>query len=237
MRTSRALLIALAACGALPASAGASCAPGGLTITDGALVSGTTAGAPLACVLEEVARLTGAELRGTVDDATVAFDLRAVPLESAFSRLLQDRSYLLVFREERLARIALLGGSNGVALASPPASPETTTAISQPSGIDVEGLRHDLLEEPRTSVRKAALDRLQAMPRPPIELVAKMAQDDFDPALRRQALSLIAAQSSLDPAGRAAAEVLVRNDPDPSVRATAAEVLAREAARASAGAE
>jgi hypothetical protein len=218
------------------AMAAVECGPERLTIDEGQAVRGPTSGVPISCVIEEIARQTGAEVRGTADDVAVTFDLTGIPLGAALARLLEGRSYFLLFREGRLARISLLGDRALVAHASPTGSGGSRTDVGHtvpPAADDavVGELRSTLLENPHVGDRKAALDRLQSLPRAPTELLAKVAREDFDPGMRRQALFVIAALGELDGNARSAAEVLQRNDPDRSVREAAAAVLRTQARR------
>jgi hypothetical protein len=187
-----------------------------MELSDGARLTAIVRGAPLHCVLAEVASLVGMEVRGGVDDASVSSDLVEVPLTAALSRLLGSRSYFLQLEGDRPLRLTFLGSIH----------PPGNAPAGRPSTSEVgPALRHALLEDPDLGSRRTALDLLEAMPRLPAELVASVAEQDFDPSMRRRALDLLAARAGGDPAGRVAAEVLVRNDPDPTVREAAAAVL------------
>src|SRR5438477_11908968 len=56
--------------------------------------------APVAAVLTEVARATGATLRGAVSDREVTIDLRDVRLEEALDRLLGKDNFALVYASD-----------------------------------------------------------------------------------------------------------------------------------------
>lgn len=202
-------------------------------------MSGSVRGAPLHCVVAEVASLTGASVEGKAEDRRVSFAFAKVDVPAALSRILGARSYLLDFRAERLARITLIDGSAppGAASAGAP-RPAREPFASTPSGPaddasdELSEVRRILLDEPNLVARRDALTRLEALPRPPPELIAAVAQQDFDPTMRRRALELATRQSVPDVQLFSAAEVLVRSDLAPEVRAAAAELLRRRAAPA-----
>ena len=81
---------------------------------------------PVAEVLQEVARQSGAEVRGQVrepHDVTASFD--AVPLPEALSRLLGDQAFALVYdKSGHLKAVRLLGSDAVLAKAAPAAPPQ-----------------------------------------------------------------------------------------------------------------
>jgi hypothetical protein len=206
-------------------AAASSCPVLEMELSNNARLTARVRGAPLDCVLAEVASLVGMEVRGGVDDASVSSDLVDMPLRVALSRLLGSRSYLLQLEGDRPIRISFLG-TGGDSRSAPTLLPRAEFDAAPAA------LRKTLLEDPDVRKRQGALDRLEALPRLPTELVASVAEQDFDPSMRRRALDLIAARGGGDPAGRVAAEILVRNDPDPAVREAAAAVLRRTAVTA-----
>lgn len=187
-----------------------------MQLSDDARLTAEIRGAPLDCVLADIASLVGMEVRGSVDDAPVAADVVRTPLVTALSRLLGTRSYLLQFAGDRPLRLSFLGSQD---------PSQRTSAVPRTASEVAPALRSALLDDPDVGARRAALERIETMPRLPAELVASVAEQDFDPAMRRRALDLLAARATGDPAGRVAAEVLVRNDPDAAVREAAAAVL------------
>ncbi len=103
MRTSGARLpFRLALCGLLAGLTVARPAPAGATSASMALheglLSADVAGTPVSRVMEEVGRLTGAEVRwlGAAGEEPVSVRFSDVPLTDAIGRLLGTRSFLLV---------------------------------------------------------------------------------------------------------------------------------------------
>ena len=68
--------------------------------------------APLAWVVEEIGRQTGADIRGELrEQREVSADFKDSPLPEALHRLLGDQNFALVYgREGRLRALKLLGG-------------------------------------------------------------------------------------------------------------------------------
>jgi hypothetical protein len=83
-------------------------------------------------VLEELARQSGAEIRGQVlEPHEISADFESVPLPEALARLLGEQNFALVYgKGGRLKAVRLLGGSQVAAEAS--ASRTTTTSPSAP---------------------------------------------------------------------------------------------------------
>src|SRR5438093_8155088 len=75
-------------------------------------------------ILQELARQSGAEIRGDVREAReVTADFQSVPLPEALARLLGEQDFALVYgKGGRLKAVRLLGGSR----AGAPSSPTTT---------------------------------------------------------------------------------------------------------------
>jgi len=84
-------------------------------------------GMPNSEILEELARQSGAEIRGQVrEPREVTADFESVPLPEALARLLGEQNFALVYgKGGRLKAVRLLGGSQEVAEAS--AKPAGTT--------------------------------------------------------------------------------------------------------------
>jgi hypothetical protein len=85
---------------------------------------------PVAEILEEVGKQSGAEIRGQVrEPREVTADFQSVPLSEALSRLLGDQNFALVYgRGGRLKAVRLLGGSD--LLAQPRATPPPTVPVA-----------------------------------------------------------------------------------------------------------
>ena len=77
-------------------------------------------GVPNSEILEELARQSGAEIRGQVrEPREVTADFESVPLPEALTRLLGEQTFALVYgKGGRLKAVRLLGGSQTVAEAS-----------------------------------------------------------------------------------------------------------------------
>jgi len=100
-------------------------------------------GVPNSEILEELARQSGAEIRGQVREAReVTADFESVPLPEALARLLGEQNFALVYgKGGRLKAVRLFGGSEGVAEASAspagtPVAPGTPSLGSLPELID-----------------------------------------------------------------------------------------------------
>lgn len=76
---------------------------------------------PLAAALDEVARATGATVRGRLDrpDGDVTASFEALPLDEGLRRLLPRQAFALKYEGERVAAIELLDATG--AIAPPPA--------------------------------------------------------------------------------------------------------------------
>src|SRR5947199_8078870 len=97
-------------------------------------------GVPNSEILEELARQSGAEIRGQVREAReVTADFESVPLPEALTRLLGEQTFALVYgKGGRLKAVRLLGGSPTVAeaSASPAAAPGAPSLGSLAALID-----------------------------------------------------------------------------------------------------
>jgi len=95
---------------------------------------------PVAEVLTEVGRVTGAEVRGAPLDArevTATFD--AVPIDEALRRLLGEQAFSLTYRGERLAVIDLLDQSGAIATPIITGSPADLARRPKPHPVPEEG--------------------------------------------------------------------------------------------------
>jgi hypothetical protein len=101
---------------------------------------------PVAEILDELGRQSGAQIRGQVRtprDVTAEFD--AVPLPEALHRLLGDQNFALIYGDGgRLAAVRLLGGPQGSPGQPPPAA-ATVTPAPQAAATNLAALvaRHD----------------------------------------------------------------------------------------------
>ena len=94
--------------------------------------------APLATILADVARATGARLRGTPPDRELSIDLREVRLEEALIRVLGKDNFALVYAPDgRVRTIELLGEAANVP-SWPPLGPG---ASETQAGVDPERQR------------------------------------------------------------------------------------------------
>ena len=89
-------------------------------------------GVPNSEILEELARQSGAEIRGQVREAReVTADFESVPLPEALARLLGEQTFALVYgKGGRLKAVRLLGGSQEVAETSAPPAGATPPAAA-----------------------------------------------------------------------------------------------------------
>src|SRR5436309_3844683 len=96
-------------------------------------------GVPNSEILEELARQSGAEIRGDVREAReVTADFQSVPLPEALARLLGEQDFALVYgKGGRLKAVRLLGGSRaGASTTVPPAAAVAPFPGSLPELID-----------------------------------------------------------------------------------------------------
>src|SRR5437899_3722772 len=87
---------------------------------------------PVSDILQELARQSGADIRGDVREAReVTADFESVPLPEALARLLGEQTFALVYgKGGRLKAVRLLGGSQEVAEASAPPAGATPPAAA-----------------------------------------------------------------------------------------------------------
>src|SRR5438093_5777284 len=94
---------------------------------------------PVSDILQELARQSGAEIRGDVREAReVTADFQSVPLPEALARLLGEQDFALVYgKGGRLKAVRLLGGSRaGASTTVPPAAAVAPFPGSLPELID-----------------------------------------------------------------------------------------------------
>src|SRR2546427_8197190 len=156
-------------------------------------------GVPNSEILEELARQSGAEIRGQVREAReVTADFQSVPLPEALARLLGEQDFALVYgKGGRLKAVRLLGGSRAGAPTSPTVPPTAAVAPfpgSLPELID----RH-----PPVPVAGQLADALGAQSATLRQLL-ELSLHHEDPAVRTEALRTGIATIEKEPALRAA---------------------------------
>jgi hypothetical protein len=204
---------------------------------------------PLRDVLEKLSRLTDIEvsLEGSVGDESVTVEFKNLPLEDGIRRILQGKSFALTYTQTSFSkghaalpkvvgiRVVPKGAGQSINKESadsvipfsssdtrerPPESLEARTreALPPPESATASGLRD---QDPK--VREAILEKLgQTGQTVPVEPLAEMALTDASPALRMDALELLAEKG-----GDAALDSLKQalQDPDPGVRGLAQGLL------------
>src|SRR5262249_51879332 len=144
--------------------------------------------APVAAILDEVKRQSGAEIRGEPAAASVTIDLEAVPLREALERLLGPRSFTLTYGESgRLKAIELKGGPHAAAVSReepkrPPTAPnrkEMWDSVGR-----VFNARGDI---PMSPGIKELADRFMGGEKNGYVILFRVAAGSQDRAMRRQA--------------------------------------------------
>ena len=157
--------------------------------------------AALADVLHDVARLSGAEVRGRVDgERRVTVDLERVPVRQALERLLGEHNFALTYGEDgRLRVIELLGDG-------PPAPPRAAARGDEPP----EGLTRagEVLDRFARSDRPLRVGRRLAealgTERPTFMQVSQAALSSDDAGVRARAFRVTLQAIEDDPTVRAA---------------------------------
>jgi len=158
---------------------------------------------PVAEVLDEVARQTGAQIRGQVRadrDVTAQFD--AVPLPEALHRLLGDQNFALVYGDGgKLKSVRLLGGTTGQTAGAPapsPAAPAVPPPPVQP------GLANLIANHPPVPVT-GRLAQTVGGPNATLQQLFEIGTRNDDSSLRSDAIRTMVSTLETDPALRAAA--------------------------------
>jgi hypothetical protein len=163
---------------------------------------------PVAEVLDELSRQSGAEIRGQVRggaEATAQFD--AVPLPEALHRLLGDQNFALVYGDGgRLKSVRLLGGTPGepgaAAVAAAPAN------VPPPVQVPVEprtlGLAALVARHAPVPV-SGRLATLVGAPNASLQQLLDIGMRNEDATLRAEAVRSVVATLEGDPNLRAAA--------------------------------
>ena len=142
-------------------------------------------GVPNSEILEELARQSGAEIRGQVrEPREVTADFESVPLPEALTRLLGEQTFALVYgKGGRLKAVRLLGGSQTVAEAS--ASPAGAPAA--PGAPSLSSLAELIDRYPPVPVTGQLADALGAQSASLRQLL-DLSLHHGDPAVRAEAV-------------------------------------------------
>jgi hypothetical protein len=156
---------------------------------------------PVAEVLDEIARQSGAEIRGQVradGDVTAQFD--AVPLPEALHRILGDQNFALVYGEGgKLKSVRLLGGTPGQTAAAapspvapavqpPPSSPGLANLVANHAPVPVSGRLAQTVGGPNATLQQ----------------LFEIGTRNEDSSLRSEAIRTMVSTLETDPALRAA---------------------------------
>ena len=151
-------------------------------------------------ILEELARQSGAEIRGQVrEPREVTADFESVPLPEALTRLLGEQTFALVYgKGGRLKAVRLLGGSQTVAEAS--AKPTGTTLAA--AAATFPGSLAELIDRhPPVPVAGQLADALGAQSATLRQLL-DLSLHHGDPAVRAEAVRTGMAAVEAEPALR-----------------------------------
>ncbi len=156
-------------------------------------------GVPNSEILEELARQSGAEIRGQVrEPREVTADFESVPLPEALTRLLGEQTFALVYgKGGRLKAVRLLGGSQTVAEAS--ASPAGAPAA--PGAPSLSSLAELIDRYPPVPVTGQLADALGAQSATLRQLL-DLSLHHGDPAVRAEAVRTGMAAVEAEPALR-----------------------------------
>jgi hypothetical protein len=160
-------------------------------------------GVPKSDVLEELARQSGAEIRGQVrEPREVSADFESVPLPEALARLLGEQNFAVVYgKGGRLKAVRLLGGSQPTAEIS--VAPATTTLPAAP-GAPFPGSLAELIDRhPPVPVAGDLADALGAQSATLRQLL-DLSLHHGDPAVRAEAVRTGIAAVEAEPELRSA---------------------------------
>ena len=102
---------------------------------DAGRVSVQAASVPVSAILDELARQSGASLRGTAPATPVTTDFTGLSLPEALGRLLGDGSFVLHYEGSRLRAIELLAAGATASPATVSPAPGTPAASRSPRGL------------------------------------------------------------------------------------------------------
>jgi hypothetical protein len=156
---------------------------------------------PVAEVLDEIARQSGAEIRGHVRaDGAVTAQFDAVPLPEALHRLLGDQNFALVYGESgKLKSVRLLGGTPGQTAAVAPAP--VTPAVQPPASSP--GLANLVANHAPVPV-SGRLAQTVGGPNATLQQLFEIGTRNEDSSLRSEAIRTMVSTLETDPALRAA---------------------------------
>ena len=155
---------------------------------------------PVAEVLDEIARQSGADIRGQVrSDRAVTAQFDAVPLPEGLHRVLGDQNFALVYGEAgKLKSIRLLGGTPGETAA---AAPSPVTAVQPPSSSP--GLANLVANHAPVPV-SGRLAQAVGGPNATLQQLFEIGTRNEDSSLRSEAIRTMVSTLETDPALRAA---------------------------------
>jgi hypothetical protein len=179
----------------------ASTLPGQITLQDGKLTAQFTA-TPLRQVMEEVSRVSGAQvrwLRGRAEERPVSAGFTDLPLPEALRRILGETDFLLFYtslgEDMKLSQIWISSKTQPDPAWDSPAQSEESVAVQA---------------EPDTI---------------PVDTLIQEAVSTGDLSLRVEAIAGLGGYAQADPRVKGILSHLASNDGNPRVRAVAAEVL------------
>jgi len=139
--------------------------------------------APVGEVLDEIGRVSGAEIRGQPNPREVSAEFEDVRLPDGLQRLLGNQSFMLKYGEkDRLVAIDLLGGSMTAPPAVSPAGARPTTAQARLLSLQEAWRRHPLV--PLTGALATALGTNAAS----VDQLVNTALHNDDAGVRQEAL-------------------------------------------------
>jgi hypothetical protein len=180
--------------------------PGQLTFQGGKLTA-RVMGASLRQVMEEVSRLSGAQVRwlNQNGEELVSVEFTDLSFSEALRRILREKNFLLFYtatgRETRLAQIWISSGGKAeeqLVLKRQPTPQEETTAVVQEPSEDVA---------------------------PPLEILIQTAVSDEDHSLRLSAIESLGEHAQENLRVREILSHLAHNDSNPQVRDIASAML------------
>jgi hypothetical protein len=227
--------------------------PRELTLSsDGRTLDLVSEGATRAEIVDRLALVTGAEVRGHPGSDPVWIALRGEPIERAIAHILRQQSYLLFFspsaESTRLARIVVVSSADGSLPPSADASRARKPAVEQPragaSGATttrledvVDLVRHRdrahakallgeiLRRNVDRVVRLAAFGGLEEMGGLTPDLLREVIADESDLDLRLRALEHLETSSRRDASLASFLADLAATDPNPNVSELAGGIL------------
>jgi hypothetical protein len=179
--------------------------PGQIALQDGKLTAHLTA-APLHQVMEEVSRLSGAQVRwlSSQEEKLVSVEFHALPFPEALRRILGETNFLLFYVSEgmntKLTQIWISSKEIGR---------EPSEFIHLPAS-----------QRENTTERQAAPDAMS------VDTLIQTAVSALDPFVRVEAIARLGEHAPADPKVEGILSHLASNDSSPQVRAAASEVLA-----------